>query len=248
MSRCKPFGVLVAIALGAIAIPGLASAGTLTLSQVNDNSAGPQSTSNPCVIAGTNCSQPAGFGFNNFTSSGAISSFNMFSTTPTGTVADGVKGSPYTVSQITGVAGGHTTFNIAIDVNTTNAHGETLGLFEVLLCTGGGGTNCSTTSVIDTTGNLNTPQNIGFPSNNGNGFGDFLLSTVNLTGLASTALVLFHAIWSGASDGAESFFIVGATPNVFVPLPPAALLFGSGLLGMAFLRRRRQKTQVSAAA
>jgi hypothetical protein len=101
--------------------------------------------------------------------------------------------------------------------------------------------------VIDTTGNLNTPQNIGFPSNNGNGFGDYLLSTVNLTGLASNALILFHAVWSGASDGAESFFILSAAPNV-VPLPPAALLFGSGLLGMAFLRRRRQKMQVSAAA
>jgi hypothetical protein len=189
-----------------------------------------------------------GFGYNNFVSSGSIHDFNMFSTNPTdGPVADGVKGSPYTVSQLTAVAGNQPTFNIAIDVNTTDAHGETLSLFEVLLCTGAGGTNCSTTSVVDSFSS-NVAQNIGFPSNNGNGFGDYLLSTVNLTGLASTALILFHAVWSNATDGAESCFIVGATPNVFVPLPPAALLFGSGLLGMAFLRRRRQKVQVSAAA
>ena len=63
-----------------------------------------------------------GFGFNNFTSIGAISSYNMFSTTPTATVADGVQGTPYTVAQLTGAVG--TAFNIAIDVNTTNAAGR----------------------------------------------------------------------------------------------------------------------------
>src|SRR5260221_670445 len=83
---------------------------------------GPQSTSNPCIIAATQCQQPAGFGFNNFTSSGAISSYNMFSTTPTANVADGVQGTPYTVAQLTGGVGSF--FNVAIDVNTTNAAGE----------------------------------------------------------------------------------------------------------------------------
>src|SRR5262245_4406410 len=74
------------------------------------NTVGPQSASNPCVIAATNCSQPAGFGFNNFTSSGAISSYNMYSTTPTATVPDGVQGTPYTVGQL--VAAGLTSFNV----------------------------------------------------------------------------------------------------------------------------------------
>ena len=101
---------------------GAASAIPLTLTgPIPGNTVGPQSTSNPCIIAATQCQQPAGFGFNNFTSSGAISSYNMFSTTPTATVADGVQGTPYTVAQLTGAVG--TAFNVAIDVNTT-ASGE----------------------------------------------------------------------------------------------------------------------------
>src|SRR5215471_8624675 len=88
----------------------------LTLISVPDHTLGPQSTSNPCIIAGTTCQQPAGFGFNNFTQSGSISSYNMFSTTPTSQVDDGVKGTPYTVAQLTGAVG--SSFVVAIDVNT----------------------------------------------------------------------------------------------------------------------------------
>src|SRR6186997_2016411 len=109
----------------AVALPQAASAITLTLSgPIAGNTAGPQSSSNPCIIAGTQCQQPAGFGYNNFTSSGAITSYNMYSTTPTATVADGVLGTPYTVAQLTAL--GSTSFKIAIDVNTTAAAGETL--------------------------------------------------------------------------------------------------------------------------
>ena len=116
----------------AVALPQAASAISLTLSgPIAGNTAGPQSSSNPCIIAATQCQQPAGFGFNNFTSSGAISSYNMYSTTPTGTVADGVQGTPYTVAQL--VALGSTSFLVAIDVNTTAAAGETLQLFQVII-------------------------------------------------------------------------------------------------------------------
>ena len=116
----------------AVALPQAASAISLTLSgPIAGNTAGPQSSSNPCIIAATQCQQPAGFGFNNFTSSGAISSYNMFSTTPTATVADGVQGTPYTVAQL--VALGSTSFLVEIDVNTTAAAGETLQLFQVII-------------------------------------------------------------------------------------------------------------------
>src|SRR5262245_4847682 len=88
---------------------------------------GPQSTSAPCVIAATNCSNPAGFGFNDFSpNSGA--SFDRYSTNVTGNVADGVQGVPYTVGQITGIVGN--AFNIVLDVNTTSAHSENLSLLE----------------------------------------------------------------------------------------------------------------------
>ena len=89
-------GLTVAVTQPAIADTALTLTGPIL-----GNTVGPQSTSNPCIIAGTQCQNPAGFGFNNFTSSGAISSYDMYSTTPTANVADGVQGTPYTVAQLT---------------------------------------------------------------------------------------------------------------------------------------------------
>ena len=117
----------------------------------------------------------------------------MFSTTPTANVADGVQGTPYTVAQLTGAVG--TAFNVAIDVNTTGAAGETLQLFEVIV-------NGAVAY------NYVGPTVIGDVANNGNGFGDWTLGTVNLAGFAPTATVLFHAVWNNAIDGAELFFLV----------------------------------------
>ena len=190
MTSTRP---LMWIGIGAtaamLALTGAASAVPLTLSgPINGNLVGPQSSSNPCIIAGTQCQQPAGFGFNNFTSNGNISSYNMFSTTPTATVADGVQGTPYTVDQLR--AANLNQFKVAIDVNTTGAAGETLQLFEVII-------NGAVAY------NYVGPTVIGGVNNNGNGWADWTLGTVDLTGLAGTATVLFHAVWNNASDGAE---------------------------------------------
>ena len=217
-----------------LALTAAASATSLTLSgPIAGNTVGPQSSSNPCIIAATQCQQPAGFGFNNFTSSGAISSYNMFSTTPTATVADGVQGTPYTVAQLT--AAGLTSFVIAIDVNTTNAAAETLQLFEVI--------DKTTNTVLY---NYVGPTVIGGVNNNGNGFADWTLGTVNLAGLASTEQILFHAVWNNASDGGESFFLVAAAvpgPIVGAGLPGLIMACG-GLLALA--RRRRSRNAFSA--
>jgi hypothetical protein len=217
-----------------LALTAAASATSLTLSgPIAGNTVGPQSSSNPCIIAATQCQQPAGFGFNNFTSSGAISSYNMFSTTPTATVADGVQGTPYTVAQLT--AAGLTSFVIAIDVNTTNAAAETLQLFEVI--------DKTTNTVLY---NYIGPTVIGGVNNNGNGFADWTLGTVNLASLASTEQILFHAVWNNASDGGESFFLVAAAvpgPIVGAGLPGLIMACG-GLLALA--RRRRSQNAVTA--
>ena len=224
----KNLAILFGVALFVLPTGLLATPLTL-VGPIAGNTVGPQSSSNPCIIAGTQCQQPAGFGFNSFTSSGSISSYDMYSTTPTATVADGVKGSPYTVAQLTAL--GSTSFNVAIDVNTTAAAGETLQLFQVLQCTT---TACTTTSVLyDYIG----PTVIGGVNNNGNGFADWTLNTVNLAGHASTDLILFHAVWNNASDGAESFFLVPQTP-VSTPEPASLLLLGAGLTGIGYLKRK----------
>jgi hypothetical protein len=225
------------IAVGAtaamLALTAGASAVPLTLTgPIQGNTVGPQSTSNPCIIAGTNCQQPASMGFNNFTQSGNISSYNMFSTTPTANVSDGIEGTPYTVAQLTGAVG--TAFNVAIDVNTSGAAGETLQLFEVI--------DKTTNTVLY---NYVGPTGIGNVSNNGNGFADWTLNTVSLAGLPSTEQILFHAVWTNASAGAESFFLVAAAP---VPGPtagaglPGLIMACGGLLALARRRRRNALT------
>jgi len=210
---------IFALAEAAFAIP-------LTLTgPVANNSVGPQSASAPCIIAATNCSQPAGFGFNNFTASGAISSYNMYSTTPTATVPDGVQGTPYTVSQIEAVVG--SIFQVAIDVNTTNASGETLQLFEVIV-------NGAVAY------NYVGPTPIGNIVNNGNGYADWTLGVVDLSSFLDTDTVLFHAVWNGASDGGESFFLIaGGQPPTQIPEPTTLALVAIAMLGLGAIRRRR---------
>ena len=225
--KLRKLGLLPAAVAMTFAWAGTASAvEALTLTgPILTNTVGPQSTSNPCIIAGTQCSQPAGFGYNNFTQTGNITSYDMWSTTPTAQVDDGVQGNPYTVSQLTAIGGN--SFVVAIDVNTTREAGETLQLFEVW--------NTTDNVLLY---NYVGPTNIAGIANNGNGYGDWTLGNISLAGQDATDGILFHAIWTGASDGAESFFIVG-TPAIPEPETYAMMLAGLGLLGFV-ARRRRQ--------
>jgi hypothetical protein len=156
----------------------------------------------------------------------------MFSTTPTANVADGVQGTPYTVAQLTGQVGNF--FNVAIDVNTSGAAGETLQLFEVL--------DLSKPAGSQVLYNFVGPALIGNIANNGNGFADFTLNTVSLAGLPSTDQILFHAFWNNASDGAESFFLISTVPGPIVGAGLPGLIAACG--GLVVLARRRRQLVV----
>lgn len=216
------------------ALVGTANADTvLTISgPINGNIVGPQSSSNPCIIAGTNCGNPSTFGYNNYTPNNA-SSLDRWSTSLGGSngvnVAQGVQGTPYLVSALP------TTFDIAIDVNTTGAASETLTLFEVWQVSGQTQTRLYHYDTSTVIGNVN---------NNGQGWADYTLSHIDLTGLPTTNGILFHAVWSNAVDGAESFFIVnGASP---VPGPivgagiPGLISAALGMIGLNWRRRKKQ--------
>jgi hypothetical protein len=225
--RVGRFGILMMAGMMVLALAGSASAALITFNSVAAGTVGPQSTSNPCVIAATQCQQPASMGFNNFTSSGSISTYNMFSTTPTATVADGVQGTPYTVGQLTGALGTNS-FVVAIDVNTTSAASENLTLFEVI--------DTTTHVTLYSTGAINL--NIGSVASNGNGFADWDSNLLSLAGLASTDGILFHAVWNNAVDGGESYFLIpGTSPQL--PEPGTLLLLGTGLVGLAAFARKK---------
>jgi hypothetical protein len=217
-----------------LALTTAASAVPLTLvGPIAGNTVGPQSTSNPCIICGTAAQQPATMGFNNFINTGGIASHNLFSTNQGAgsnngfEVPEGVQGTPYTVGQLEGILNSNT-FNIGIDVNTTGARGETLQLFEVII-------NGAVAY------NYVGPTLIGNIANNGNGFADFTLNTVNLSGFSDNSTVLFHATWNGASDGAESFFLLDAPRVGAVPEPSTWAMMILGFAGVGFMAYRRKR-------
>lgn len=181
----------------------------LTLASAPPHTLGPQSSSAPCIIAGTQCQNPGNMPFTNFVSQGNIGSYDELSPV-------------YAVSQLPFLK-----FRVAIDVNTA-AGGEALQSFEL--------TNLTTsTSLYQYTG----PGSIGNPlANNGNGFGDWLLNTFDLSALVPTDNIRFHAVWDNASDGAESFFLVAAP----IPEPETYALMLAGLAAVGFMSRRRRKS------
>jgi len=85
----------------------------------------------------------------------------------------------------------------------------------------------------------NGPFNIGSLSNNGNGYADWTLRSINLSSFAPDDDVVFRAAWINATDGAESFFLISTDQKV--PEPSTLLLLGISLAGLGIATRRRKK-------
>lgn len=194
-----------------------------------------QSQSNPCVICATQAQNPAGFGFNNFDSTGNDSSFNLFSSAVTGSFGNGddLTVTPYSRSFLAAfllaALDPSLTFGIAIDINTAKG-GETLQTLQLIDLDAPVGQKI----IFDINGPIPMPD-----QNNGNGFADYLVTGFDLSSVGLNDRLLFRASWTGASDGGESFYIV--------PLAVPAPLVGAGIPGLLLgalalfgLNRRRK--------
>lgn len=211
------------------------STSTLSLEAVVPG--GNQPTNNPCLICGTNQpAQPDGLGYNNFDATGNVSTYNMFSTaTVGGSLGQDVLGTGYQVgdgsilrafllAQLSG-----TTFSVGIDVNEANT-AQTLDSFYFL--------NLTDRTVL---ASYTTPTLLPAP-NNGTGYPDYLLTgfDINRGDISLGDEVIFFARWTGANDGAESFFLV-PSPQAAVPELSTWLMMGLGFLGIGTLTMRKRR-------
>jgi len=209
---------IAGISLVGLLLASNAAATSLTL--VNEPvGVGPQSASAPCIIAGTNCQNPTGFDYTDYDQT--IDTVKEFS--PLYNIND----FPFW------------SFDVAIDVNTNSADDEVLFLFEVRLnSTDGERDGTLLYSYVSPNGSL-----IGTPlANNGNGFGDWTLRSIDLTSYLSdpTNTIQFYAHVGNAKPGAESFFLVAREPGGSeVPEPATMALLASGV-GLPLLRARRR--------
>ena len=193
---------------------------------------GQQANITGCIIAGTNCgSQTAGFPYNNFTQGGAIHSYDEVSPI-------------YTAGQLVTQVGG-VSFNVGIDVNIDHNATETLRLFEVLDLSLAPGSQ-----VLYNFIGVADSNNIGVASSPGNGWSDYRLFAVNLSGIGVHIgdNIQFHAVWDNANAGAESFFIFEGTGGVVidpqiggVPEPSTWAMMIAGFMGIGFMAYRRKK-------
>ena len=198
------------------AIP--AAAAPLTIVDVLAGDEVQQTDNNPCIFGDASCDP------------GLLGTYTEF---PTGGGSQTYQESQsYSIETIRTAVGN--VFDIGVDVNTTNAATDTLDYFRVY--------NATTSSLLffyEGDQNLATAVDL----KNGTGWSDWLLQTIDLSGVAAGSTIRFDVRVTGAVDGQEQFFAIPSDDRQVseVPEPASLLLVASGVTLFASRVRNRRK-------